>query len=87
MQATGKAKEKRNDGHERNREGQMTHKSPETWVYEVLEPNQFSTAKRPFGRRLLSRRKLLLLWVLRIYVIMMVLLIGLEIWNALHVAG
>lgn len=87
MQATGKAKEKRNDGHERNRGRQMTHKSPETWVHEVLEPDQFSTAKQRFGRRLLSRGTLFLLWMLRIYVIMMVLLIVLQIWNALHAGG
>jgi hypothetical protein len=68
-------------------ERQMTHKSPETWVHEVLEPDQFSTAKPRFGRRLLSRRTLLLLWMLRIYVIMMVLLIALQMWNALHAGG
>lgn len=66
---------------------QMTHKSPETWVHEVLQPDQFSTAKPRFGRRLLSRRTLLLLWMLRIYVIMMVLLIALQMWNALRAGG
>jgi hypothetical protein len=65
-------------------ERQITQKSPETWVHEVLEPDQFSTAKPLFGRRLLNRRTLFILWILRIYVIMMVLLIALQTWNALH---
>jgi len=68
-------------------ESQTSHKSPEEWVHEVLEPDQFSTAKPRFGRRLLSRKIVLLLWMLRIYVIMMVLLIGLQMWNALHAGG
>jgi len=68
-------------------ERQMTHKSPETWVHEVLEPDQFSTAKQRFGRHLLSRRTLIVLWALRIYVLLMLLLIALQIWNALHAGG
>lgn len=56
----------------------------ETWVHESLEPDQLSTAKPRFGRRALSRGTLVILWALRVYVIVMVLLIGLQIWNAIH---
>ena len=54
------------------------------WVHEVLEPDQLSSAKQRFGRRALSGRTVVLLWGLRIYVALMVLLIGFQIWNALH---
>jgi hypothetical protein len=58
-----------------------------TWVHEVLEPDQLSTAKPRFGRRMLSRRTLIVLWALRIYAFLMLLLIALQIWNALHTGG
>ena len=60
---------------------------PETWVHEVLEPDQLSTAKQRFGRRTLSRRTLVLLWALRIYVLLMVFLIAFQAWIALHAGG
>ena len=56
----------------------------ETWVCEALEPDQLSTAKPRFGRRAFNRGTLVILWALRVYVIAMVLLIGLQIWNAIH---
>jgi hypothetical protein len=56
------------------------------WVHEVLEPDQFSTAKQPFGRQALSRRTVILLWGLRVYVVLMVLLVALQTWNAIHSA-
>ena len=59
-------------------------KLAETWVHDVLEPDQLSTAKPRFGRRALSRGTLVILWALRVYVILMVLLIALQIWNAIH---
>jgi hypothetical protein len=34
----------------------------------------------------LSRRTILLLWVLRVYVVLMVLLVALQTWNAFHTA-
>ena len=49
-----------------------------TWVHEALEPDQLSTAKPRFGRRTFSRGTLVILWALRVYVIVMVLLIELE---------
>jgi hypothetical protein len=54
------------------------------WVRDVLEPEQLSTAKQSFGRRKLSPATVLLMWALRIYVILMVLLIAFQVWNALH---
>jgi hypothetical protein len=62
----------------------MTPQQTETWVHEVLEPDQLSTAKLSFGRRTLSRGTLALLWAMRIYVILMVFLIAFQVWSALH---
>jgi hypothetical protein len=59
-------------------------KHAETWVHEVLEPDQLSTAKQRFGRARLTRGTVVLLWGLRIYVLLMTYLIGVQIWNALH---
>jgi hypothetical protein len=59
-------------------------KPAELWVYDVLEPDQISTAKPGFGRRHLSRGTVFILWALRVYVLLMVVLIGVQVWNALH---
>jgi hypothetical protein len=59
----------------------------ETWMHEVLEPDQLSTTKQRFGRAQLTRGTVALLWGLRIYVILMILLIGVQIWSALHTGG
>jgi len=56
----------------------------ELWVHEVLQPDQLSTAKQSFGRRKLSPATIVLMWALRIYVILMVLLIAFQVWQALH---
>ena len=57
-----------------------------TWVSEELEPDQLSTAKPRLGRKILSGPTVFLLWGLRVYVVLMVLLIAFQIWNALHAA-
>jgi hypothetical protein len=70
--------------------GEQMHMTPQqtkTWVHEVLEPEQLSTAKQSFGRRTLSRGTLALLWAMRIYVILMVFLIAFQVWNTLHAGG
>ena len=70
--------------------GEQMHMIPQQtkiWVHEVLEPDQLSTAKQGFGRRTLSRGTLALLWAMRIYVILMVILIAFQVWNALHAGG
>ena len=54
------------------------------WVHDVLEPDQISTAEPSFGRRNLNRGTVFILWALRVYVILMVVLIGIQVWNALH---
>jgi nucleotide-binding universal stress UspA family protein len=59
----------------------------EAWVHEVLEPGQLSTAKHGFGRAKLTRGTVLLLWGLRIYVLLMIFLVGVQIWQALHAGG
>ena len=65
----------------------LNHTAPEPaelWVYDVLEPDQISTAKPGFGRRDLNRGTVFILWALRVYAILMVVLIGVQVWNALH---
>jgi hypothetical protein len=59
----------------------------ESWVREVLEPDQLTATKMRYGRRKLSRGTLLLLWALRGYVVFMVWIIALAVWTALHPAG
>lgn len=56
----------------------------EAWVHDVLEPDQLSMAKRSFGRRKLGPATIILMWALRLYVILMVLLIAFQIWHTLH---
>ena len=64
---------------------QMPLEQTETkWVREVLEPDQLSTAKMNYGLRKLNRGTIILLWGLRVYAVLMVLIIALEIRNALH---
>lgn len=64
-----------------------TFDSMESWVHEVLEPDQLTASKMAYGRRDLSRGTLVLLWALRAYVVLMVFIISLAVWNALHVAA
>ena len=61
--------------------------SSESWVHDVLEPDQLTGSKIPYGRRKLSRGTLVLLWALRVYAVFMVFIIGLAVWNALHTAA
>ena len=53
------------------------------WVHEELDPDQLSSGKQRYGRRKLGTGTLALFWGLRIYVLMMILLVGLQVWNAL----
>ena len=59
----------------------------ESWVHEVLEPDQLTSSKMAYGRRALSPGTLVLLWALRVYVVFMVCIITLAVWNALHAAA
>jgi len=61
--------------------------SSNSWVREVLEPDQLTASKMRYGRRKLSRGTLVLLWALRVYVVFMLVIVVLAIWNALHVGG
>ena len=54
------------------------------WVLRFLEPDQLSGAKMRYGQRKLSRGTVLLLWGLRLYVVLMVVIVALAIRNALH---
>ena len=54
------------------------------WVREALDPDQLSAAKQHLGRLTLTGKTVILLWGLRVYVVLMILMIGFQIWNALH---
>ena len=56
----------------------------ESWVQEVLEADQLSRAKKLPGRLRLSGKTVWLLWGLRVYVALMVLMIAFQIWSAFH---
>lgn len=56
----------------------------EAWVREMLDPDQLSSAKRPAGLLQLTGKTVVLLWGLRVYVVLMIAMIGFQIWNALH---
>jgi hypothetical protein len=56
----------------------------EAWVREMLEPDQLSTAKRTTGLLKLNAKTVVLLWALRVYVVLMLVAIGFQIWNVLH---
>jgi len=58
--------------------------SPERWVHEVLEPDQLTAARMRYGRKKLGTGTLVLLWALRVYVVFMIFIIGLAVWNTLH---
>jgi|GEM_PF-2505765 len=53
------------------------------WVHEELDSDQLSSGKQSYGRRKLGTGTLVLFWGLRIYVLIMILLVGLQVWNAL----
>lgn len=56
------------------------------WVYDVLAPDQLSTVKRRqhLGKQHLKPAILAILWALRVYVVLMLCLIGYQIWTVLH---
>jgi hypothetical protein len=58
--------------------------APEAWVREVLEPDQLTAARMHYGRKTLGKGTLMLLWALRVYVVFMVFIIALAVWNTLH---
>ncbi|GAC1566512.1 MAG: hypothetical protein NVS3B14_09440 [Ktedonobacteraceae bacterium] len=65
---------------------QITSQETSTWVREVLEPGQLSTAKRVqrARRRQLSPETVIILWVLRLYVVVMMLIIAYQIWTVIQ---
>jgi|CZKI01.1.fsa_nt_gi hypothetical protein len=59
----------------------------EAWVHEVLAADQLSTAKLRFGHVRLTRGTVPLLWGLRIYALLTIFLIGVQIWRPCAPAG
>jgi hypothetical protein len=54
------------------------------WVHDVLEPDQLSGGKRRYERCKLGKGTLILFWGLRVYVVLMICLVALSVWNTLH---
>ncbi|MGA2750867.1 MAG: hypothetical protein ABSG59_19015 [Verrucomicrobiota bacterium] len=54
----------------------------QSWVHEFLEPDQLSASKMRYGRRPLRRGTLILLWMLRVYVVLMIFIVALAIRGA-----
>jgi hypothetical protein len=65
---------------------QGTSQDTSTWVREVLEPDQLSSAKnmQHVGRRQLKTGTVIILWTLRLYVVLMMFIIAYQIWTALQ---
>jgi hypothetical protein len=53
------------------------------WIHGVLEPDQLAASKRRYGRRPLRGGILLLLWILRLYVVLMILLVAYQVCKSL----
>ncbi len=54
------------------------------WVFDALEADQLVEARQvPLGRRKLSAGTVLLLWLLRAYVVFMLVVIGVQLHRAL----
>ncbi len=65
---------------------QETFQDTSSWVREVLEPDQLSSAKnmQHVGRRHLKPGTVIILWVLRLYVLLMMFIIAYQIWSVLQ---
>ena len=57
-----------------------------SWVLDVLEPGQLSAEKRAhrLGKRTFGTGVVALLWMLRVYVVVMLALVAGQIWVAIH---
>jgi hypothetical protein len=64
---------------------QLTLKDPRA-ILSMLEADQVVAAKRRthFGRQRLSLRTHLLLWCLRVYVVLMLVIVAISVFRALH---
>lgn len=65
---------------------QITAQDTSAWVREALEPDQLSTAKKgqKVGRRHLGTGTLIVLWALRLYVVLMMVIIAYQIWTVVQ---
>jgi hypothetical protein len=65
---------------------QGTSQETSSWVREVLEPDQLSSAKnmQHVGRRQLKPGTVIVLWALRLYVVLMMLIIAYQIWSVVQ---
>jgi hypothetical protein len=57
------------------------------WVHEVLEPDQLSSGHQKYPQSVLSRGTLIILWTMRVYVVLMLLLIAYEVWHVFATKG
>jgi|GEM_PF-3153990 len=53
-----------------------------SWAYDVLETDQLSSSKLQFKQRSMNRKLSILLWGLRLYAIVMLLLVIVQVVNS-----
>jgi hypothetical protein len=58
--------------------------SDEPLVLGALEPDQLVVAKQPFGRRRLTGSARFLMWALRVYVVLSLVVVAVRILQATH---
>ncbi|MHB8626907.1 MAG: hypothetical protein ACYDBJ_05050 [Aggregatilineales bacterium] len=67
---------------------QATNPSIQVWAREVLREEQLELAEaknaKRFERRKMSKRLLLLLWLLRVYLVLMALIIVVQLYIGVH---
>jgi hypothetical protein len=57
---------------------------PPEWVHEVLEPDQLSASQAKYPLKKLTTGTLIILWAMRVYVVLMLLLIAYEVWHVMQ---
>jgi len=55
-----------------------------SWAYDVLETDQLSSSKLQFKQRSMNRKLSILLWGLRLYAIVMLLLVIVQVVNSFN---
>ena len=66
-------------------ENNSAHLSDEELVLATLEPDQLAEAKKQrIPRRPLRRGEVVVLWLLRIYLLFMLAVVGYQVWTGVH---
>lgn len=60
------------------------HRSDPDWVLEALEDDQLVAAKQHFGLASIGKGTLSVLWALRLYLLVMLVLVARQVWLITH---